>query len=150
MRQFLLLVCGIFALSACAESNKAPTEAELQSAASKSYSKINEEVSKIADECRGEGAVIVNPLKAMKCSSVCSFDPKECRKLPTIEISDFKKLACVEAVGQPGWVCDYQYQVTSQSDFLLKMFKNLYGTETFAKGRFFKSDHGDWIMVPHE
>ncbi len=148
--KYISAIFCLFILTACAESNVPPSQNELQTAATKSYAKINEEVAKIANECRGQGGVIVNPLKAMKCTSVCSFDPKDCKKLPTVDITDFKKLACVEAVGQPGWVCDYQYAVSSQSAFLLKMFKNLYGSETVLKGRFFKSDAGEWMMVPYQ
>ena len=149
MRHLLYLaLIPILMLTACEKSgNSEPSAEELRVAASQTVFQINDEVRRIADECRGEGSVIVNPLKAMKCASVCSFDPKECRKIPKLEMTNFRKLACEKAAGQPGWVCDYEYTVSSDSDFLMKMFENTYGNQSRAKGRFIKSDMGDWILV---
>lgn len=140
----LLLLVGCFEQ----EVKKEPTQEEIRAAATKKFLQINDDVRKIADECRGEGSIIVNPLKAMKCTSVCSFDPQNCEKVPEIEVTDFKKLACVEAVGQAGWVCDYSYTVTSESDFILGMFENIYGKNNQTQGRFLQTENNEWIMVP--
>ncbi len=148
MIKLVYSICMVMFIVGCTAQNEEPSQSDLELAATKTYMKINDDIREIADECRGQGSVIVNPLKALKCTSVCSFDPKECRILPEITINDFEKLACVEAVGQPGWVCDYKYSVSSQSEFLLKMFKNLYGTENLVQGRFFKDESGQWIMAP--
>ncbi len=150
MRHFFYIgfLALTFFITACSGSaDRPPNDEELRVAASQTVFQINDEVRRIADECRGEGSVIVNPLKAMKCASVCSFDPKECRKIPKLDMTNFKKLACEKAAGEPGWICDYEYQVTSDSEFIMKMFRNTYGDQSRATGRFIKTDQGDWIMV---
>ena len=147
MIRVIIPIVFLLSLAACGTQDSEPSEADMRPLVNKAYTQINQDVQKIAEECRGAGAIIVNPMKALRCTSVCSFDPKECKKLPTLEMTDFKKLACEKAVGQPGWVCDYEYGVASQSDFIMTMFKNVYGDTTRAQARFFKSDHGSWVMA---
>jgi hypothetical protein len=145
---FLLLV--LFFVAGCSAQEEAPSEEQIKNAASQSYLKINEDVRAIADECRGKGGIIVNPLTAMKCTAICSFDPQNCEKLPILEITDFKKLACEKATGQSGWICDYQYSVKTDSQFLMDMFTGIYGDKNQAQARFFKTDAGAWVMTPIE
>lgn len=144
MKQYILCVL-LLALTACFGPRE-PTEAQMSTAAGATYMKINSDLAALAEDCRQQGSVIVNPFKAVKCSSVCALDPKECKKLPTINMANFKKLACEKAVGQPGWVCDYQYEMASESSFVMTMFETVYGKENHGKGRFFEAD-GQWIMV---
>ena len=148
MKRVLFPLFLLFFLSACSGQDRPPNSAQMKQAAGKTYLEINTEIQKIGDECRGKGGIIVNPILAMKCTSVCSFDPKDCKKLPLLEIEDFKKLACEKAVGQPGWICDYQYSVRSDSDLVMKMFQGVYGKETQAQARFFQTDGRQWVMAP--
>lgn len=143
----VLIPVLLLLIVACAQKPVPPSEQEIKDAASQVYMKINADIRDIAEECRGAGAIIVNPLKALKCTSACSFDPKNCEKLPVLELTDFKKLACVQAVGEAGWICDYQYNISTDSQFLMDMFTNLYGTDTQTQARFFQTEQGEWVMA---
>ena len=137
---FLVLI-----LTACSLGDNPPSEQDMETAAAANYLEFNKKMEILAAECREAGAVILNPVKTVKCATICATDTKDCRILPTIEITNFKKLACSEAAGQPGWVCDYTYEISSQSDLVITMFQKIYGKTTTAQARFFKTDDG-WMM----
>lgn len=141
-----LFISIIFILTSCSAGPQEPGEKEMKAAAEKKYLQINHDLEQLAADCRNQGSVIVNPIKAFKCTSVCALDTKECKVLPTLEMVNFKKLACEKANGQPGFICDYRYEMTSPSKFVIGMFEKVYGKDNLAQARFFQSDSG-WIMV---
>lgn len=138
-----------FLVMACGPHTSEPGSEQMLQAFTKSFDTVNEEMKEIAARCRAEGGMIVNPFLAMKCVRLCAQDPKNCQKLPEINVIAFEKLACAKAKDLPGWNCDFRYSLSTENSIIENLLNEVYGDEEIGTGRFFQTN-GQWVMIPSE
>lgn len=94
-----------------------------------------------ADRCQ-QGLPANNPLMMMNCINVMVVGEVQVR------ISDFVKLACVRAVGAPGYVCDYGMVIDSNQPLVQVFMRDLLGSSNLQANtsRFLETEAG-WELI---
>jgi hypothetical protein len=116
-----------------------PTSRDMCLAIAARFDAVNENLEAQARACKSFDSRNGNPFTAISCIALCGGTGGTCQM--SVRLLSFKKIACGEAVGQAGWICDYQSQMTSRGTPPLPDFG-----PGLNKARFVKSPDG-WLMI---
>jgi hypothetical protein len=83
----------------------------------------------------------------MQCLALCGAGGGKCSL--SFEITQFRKLGCEKAEGQPGYVCDFVLGFASDSPFAQGALRQLTGGGNAGQGRFLRNDEG-WLYLPNQ
>jgi len=116
-----------------------PSSRDMCLAVAARFDMVNENLETQARECKTFDKRTASPFTAMTCIALCGGTGGSCEM--SVRLLSFKKIACGEAVGEAGWVCDYQSAMTSRGTPPLPDFG-----PGLNKARFVKSADG-WLMI---
>lgn len=138
----LLVALGLTAPCALAQGG-APTEAEMRDALLARFESLNAELRDIRERCQ-RGEFEGDPVMGIQCLSVMAAAGGD-REL-TYDLTEFQKVACEKADGQPGYVCDYYAAMTSNSPFMRGAMARIFEGGSIGQGRFVETEQG-WLLL---
>ena len=145
-RPALALLLALLALPAAAQE---PTAADMRAAIEARMRIANEAVQEAEDQCSGS-AVESNPIVALRCLAFAAARGTSgggSGPLVEVEVTDFEKIACVAADGQPGYVCDYVSTTRMNGSPAAQMINDIAGGGMLKQGRFVRTERG-WLLMP--
>ncbi|MCY1455661.1 hypothetical protein D9M71_728090 [compost metagenome] len=89
-----------------------------------------------------------DPMFAMQCASLAMVGAGTSGGMQ-VEVSDFEKIACAKADGQPGYVCDYYLGMSTNSPAMGGATGDMMRQGSAGQGRFIKRQNG-WLFLPNE
>ena len=116
-----------------------PSSRDMCLAVAARFDMVNENLEAKARACKAFDGRTASPFLAMECIALCGGTGGSCEM--SVRLLSFTKVACGEAVGAAGWVCDYQSAMTSRGTPGLPDFG-----PGLNKARFVKSADG-WLMI---
>jgi hypothetical protein len=143
----LLIVALLLVLTlACGRgSNPGPSEKDMYEAVKADFDALNARLSNLADSCHS-GGYRHDPILAMECLGLGVGTGGTFSM--SVEISNFRKVACAEAVGQPGYICDYVLNFRTNNPNIQPILARALGPSgSVTQGRFVRQDR-TWVRLP--
>jgi hypothetical protein len=143
-RALPLVACLLLLTPSALAQGGAPSEAEMREALMARFEAMNAGLEDTRERCRRR-EFQGDPMMAMQCLAVMAAAGGD-REL-TYDLTNFQKIACEKATGQPGYICDYYSGITSNSPFMQGSMARLLGGGSMSQGRFVRTERG-WLLVP--
>lgn len=137
-----------------------PSEADMRAAYERRLGGVNKYMGQTADQCRrGEykrapGAPQGDMALAIQCLAIAgtgSAAPGGApgTAAPSMQATNFRKIACEKAQGEAGYWCDYTAGIAMNMPMLPRSMSSMMEQGAVSQARFVRTDNG-WLMLPNK
>jgi hypothetical protein len=140
------MIASMLCVASCGSGDHEPSDREMRKAIEATFENINANYRDLGRRCERR-EFSNDPLLAMQCLALCGAGGGKCSL--SFEITQFRKLGCEKAEGQPGYVCDFVLGFASDSPFAQGALRQLTGGGNAGQGRFLRNDEG-WLYLPNQ